>query len=454
MKFHNSHPKNVSRSLVVIWFLLLMLAALAPNPAEAQNPIDMLIIPSNNTIFAGDNFVVTVQIQAGTQQLNAADAYLNFDPTKLKVISMTPGTTLYVPFLNLFDNNLGQIGYSAIIFNTTVSGTFDLVSIQFQAIAETSASDITFSRSLPRETAAALLGTSIPLNLTESTVTSTSPVIINELMINPAAVTDANGEWIEFYNPTGNTIDVNTCVLSNGDGSDNHTIASSLPIPPDGYLVLGRNTDTATNGGVSVSYDYGGFYLTNTTDQVILTCDSIEYDRVEYDTNSFPIISGASSQLIDPARDNNIGSNWCESTNAWPGSAGDLGTPGAANDCDATAITLVSFAAVQGSNGVTVTWQTGTEIDNAGFHLHRATAAAGPYTRITTALIQAKGDAVSGASYSYLDTAASDPNQIYFYKLEDIDTSSVRTFHGPVDTSSDTTAEPETVRIYLPVVVK
>jgi hypothetical protein len=112
------------------------------------------------------------------------------------------------------------------------------------------------------------------------------------------------------------------------------------------------------------------------------------------------------------------------------------------------------LAVVQGSEGVTVTWQTGTEIDNAGLHLHRATDPAGPYTRITPALIPAKGDAVSGAGYSYLDTAAGDPTGVYYYQPEDIDTSAVSTFHGPVSTASGATGEPATSRLYLPVVVK
>ncbi|MCG3209543.1 MAG: hypothetical protein FOGNACKC_03170 [Anaerolineae bacterium] len=119
-----------------------------------------------------------------------------------------------------------------------------------------------------------------------------------------------------------------------------------------------------------------------------------------------------------------------------------------------TAITLASFAAVQGSGGVTVTWQTGTEIDNAGFNLHRATSPAGPYTRVNPAIIPAKGEAVSGASYTYFDAAATEANTVYYYKLEDIDTSGISTFRGPVDTASGTTGNPDGQRIFLPVITK
>jgi calcium-activated chloride channel regulator 4 len=95
-----------------------------------------------------------------------------------------------------------------------------------------------------------------------------------------------------------------------------------------------------------------------------------------------------------------------------------------------TAVTLVSFTAQADRSRVALVWETGTEIDNAGFNLYRATAKDGPYTKINDALIAAQGDPVSGASYSFLDTGLSAGT--YYYKLEDVDTSGVATRHGPV----------------------
>ncbi len=119
-----------------------------------------------------------------------------------------------------------------------------------------------------------------------------------------------------------------------------------------------------------------------------------------------------------------------------------------------TAITLTNFTAMQSSEGVTIAWETGTEIDNAGFNLYRATAEAGPYTKINDLLIPAKGDPVSGASYVYLDSSATDPNQTYYFKLEDIDTGGTSTFHGPINTASGVSGEPNGMRVYLPIVFK
>jgi hypothetical protein len=96
-----------------------------------------------------------------------------------------------------------------------------------------------------------------------------------------------------------------------------------------------------------------------------------------------------------------------------------------------TAIDLLSFTAEAGADHVTLAWETGTEVDNAGFNLHRATAADGPYTKLNDALIPAEGDPVSGASYVYTDSDVVE-RVTYYYKLEDVDIHGVTTLHGPV----------------------
>ncbi|MCF6148646.1 MAG: hypothetical protein E3K37_08300 [Candidatus Kuenenia sp.] len=95
------------------------------------------------------------------------------------------------------------------------------------------------------------------------------------------------------------------------------------------------------------------------------------------------------------------------------------------------AVTLVSFEAKAADDGsVILIWETATEIDNAGFNLYRAKRKRGSYVRINDILIEAKGDATSGASYSYRDVV--DHVGGYFYMLEDIDTNGESTMHGPI----------------------
>lgn len=160
-------------------------------------------------------------------------------------------------------------------------------------------------------------------------------IIINEIMQNPSG-TESQREWFEFYNKTEHSIDLNNCFIRGTYTTESHTIKSSKGttiIPSRGYLVLAINGDTDKNGGISPDYVYGlyQFYLGNGADKIILSCDDVEIDKVEYDGGvTFPDPDGASMILGDPGLDNNVGSSWCVSSSAF--GAGDKGTPGAKND--------------------------------------------------------------------------------------------------------------------------
>ena len=172
-------------------------------------------------------------------------------------------------------------------------------------------------------------------------VAPTPVIVINEIMQNPDVVYDSDGEWFELYNPTTSPIDIDGWTMMDND-SDSHMIANGAPlvIPAGGYLVLGNNIDAGTNGGVSVAYQYPSFYLSNSSDElVLLDTDLTEIDRVEWDGGvAFPDPTGASMALSDPTLDNNVGANWCTSSTPYGG--GDLGTPGSANNCPPPSIAI------------------------------------------------------------------------------------------------------------------
>ena len=104
---------------------------------------------------------------------------------------------------------------------------------------------------------------------------------------------------------------------------------------------------------------------------------------------------------------------------------------GADESNGATAVKLMSFVAVPRDGAVTLEWRTASELDNVGFHVWRGPTAQGPWTRITPAIIPGAGSSPVGHAYSWLDTGLAN-GVSYFYRLEDVDTSSVSTFHGPV----------------------
>jgi len=164
-------------------------------------------------------------------------------------------------------------------------------------------------------------------------------IIVTEIMQNPAAVSDGDGEWFEIYNTTGSDIDINGWTISD-NGSNSHQIASSLIVPMNGYAVLGNNGDIGTNGNVSVDYEYSNFTLGNGSDQIILTCSGTVIDDVDYDDGTtFPADSPGGSMELSTTKltgtDNDLGANWSINTTSQyglGGNTGDFGTPGAMND--------------------------------------------------------------------------------------------------------------------------
>ncbi len=210
-------------------------------------------------------------------------------------------------------------------------------------------------------------------------------IVINEIMQNPAAVGDSSGEWFELYNGGSSAVDINGWkIKDDATASETHTIDSTggLSISAGGYLVLGLNSDTTSNGGVTVDYVYSRISLGNGTDGLVLTDGSdVEQDSVKWDNGStFPDPNGASMALRSPSLDNSVGGNWCTSPNDWTGGT-DSGTPGAANDCPPRTFTGAIYA-IQGEGAAspyvgfnaTTAGNVITALDSSGFFMQTPTA--------------------------------------------------------------------------------
>ena len=155
----------------------------------------------------------------------------------------------------------------------------------------------------------------------------TSQLIINEIMYDPKAVSDEAGEWIEIYNAGVNAVDLKGYRIHD-QGSNSHTIASSVMVEAEGYIVLGRQG--SDNGGYEADYVYGDdFFLANSKDAVILR--GPEIDSVIYSaTDPWPLKNaGVSIELSAPTLDNAAPASWQLAIVSF--GDGDLGTPGAPN---------------------------------------------------------------------------------------------------------------------------
>ena len=107
-----------------------------------------------------------------------------------------------------------------------------------------------------------------------------------------------------------------------------------------------------------------------------------------------------------------------------------------------TIIELSDFQAVFFNGQVKLTWETASEIDNAGFNLYRSETDNGEYAKINSSLIPAEGSSTQGTAYEFVDTGVQN-GKTYYYKLESINFIGNSELFGPtsvtLSTSTSTT---------------
>jgi|GEM_PF-5245703 len=169
-----------------------------------------------------------------------------------------------------------------------------------------------------------IMPTSTPAN------TPLPRLLVSELLADPRAVSDDDGEWIELWNIENYPVDIAGWILADL-GSDRHVISGTLTIPPGGHVVLGRNANPNENGGAPVHYQYNSISLSNSADELFLSApDGTVVDSVEWGESSGVVPSAGASieRVIDPAAATTTSVVWAAASAPWPGSAGDRGTPG------------------------------------------------------------------------------------------------------------------------------
>ncbi|MBT9165954.1 MAG: hypothetical protein DDT25_00617 [Chloroflexi bacterium] len=110
--------------------------------------------PPSTTVHTGQTFTLEIKTDvADLQPVTGVSAFINFDASKLKVLSITPGTALPTVLQNIFDNTVGAIDYSAGQLTAPFPrGTFVVATIEFMTLAETPSTLIEFSFAAPRKT--------------------------------------------------------------------------------------------------------------------------------------------------------------------------------------------------------------------------------------------------------------------------------------------------------------
>jgi len=157
-------------------------------------------------------------------------------------------------------------------------------------------------------------------------------VLITELMPDPDAAGDGDGEYIELYNATASDINADSWTIDVGGDTD---ALSGVTIPSRGFVVLCVNDDTSVNGGIrNCDLDYAdGISLNNGGETVALldgsgnTVDAVTYSN----SDPWPDPTGA-SLIFSGTTANDDGGNWARAARRERGYAqdqsGDDGSPG------------------------------------------------------------------------------------------------------------------------------
>ncbi|MBW2701584.1 MAG: proprotein convertase P-domain-containing protein [Deltaproteobacteria bacterium] len=170
-------------------------------------------------------------------------------------------------------------------------------------------------------------------------------LLISEIMANPAAVTDDQGEWFELTNLSVDSLNLRDLVFTDA-AANTFTVQDDILVLAGDPVVLAINADIGTNGGIVAAYDYPGSLALNNTggDTLTMTRDGDLVDEVIFPDP----ISGASYSLDPDHYDvfsNDEFGYWCTSTTAI--GSGDFGTPNDLNELCSTSTYTIGWCRVQ-----------------------------------------------------------------------------------------------------------
>lgn len=221
------------------------------------------------------------------------------------------------------------------------------------------------------------------------------------------SVSDTLGLWADGASP----VVINTSVTFT-DTTEWHHLAVSKSGNNVTFYIDGA---VAAGGGVQT----GG--INNNPDPVVIGYDNEAGSAIGGDMDELRLSNAARSSCW-------IGAEYDNGNDP-----GDIGAPGfyIIGDATATAVELLSFEAAPLDAAVELSWETGSELDNLGFHVYRSSSRSGPYERVTASVIPGLGTSPAGARYLYVDEGLTN-GETYFYELEDVETTGVTERHGAV----------------------
>jgi uncharacterized repeat protein (TIGR01451 family) len=116
---------TLPRSSDITFGGLSIISQMLDSTVFVEKQVVLALEPATLTLNMGDTFELPIVVDAGTQQVDGASAYLNFDPMQLEVVAISPGSELPSVIANDFDNTTGELAFAAGTFsNDYPSATF------------------------------------------------------------------------------------------------------------------------------------------------------------------------------------------------------------------------------------------------------------------------------------------------------------------------------------------
>jgi hypothetical protein len=267
---------------------------------------------------------------------------------------------------------------------------------------------------------------------------------ITEIMYD-SPVNDSGGEWLEFYNGTGETINLDGFLLSIGEEietlSQREGWGDIRDIPVGAYVVITEPASKVSFDGlygppsvsIFVAVTKTAITLSNSEGEPIRLQNSdasVTFQDFVYPDNAkdAPVVKVS----LDADEDNEA--SWLEASEP-------LGTPGSGKDASLP-VAFSSITAVKTEAGVQIQWVTQTEVNNLGFNVLRSKNPDGPSEVITPQLISGAGSSAMPLNYTFLDENV-DLKTISFYRIQSVDIFGSKQTSSMVRVSSYSTVCPK-----------
>ena len=276
------------------------------------------------------------------------------------------------------------------------------------------------------------------------------PEISTTIVISEFRTRGPNGaadEFIEIFNLSQNAISIGGWVIagsnSSGTTSTRATVSAGTSLSPGcRYLFANSSTSGGPYSGstpgdqtyASGITDDGGIALCTASgcativDQVGMSAGSAYKEGTPLAPTTTNV---EQSRERLPAGLN--GTDTDDNANDFQLNSGSSNPQNSGSSCTPLAVTLADFSASPANDHILITWETASELNNAGFNLYRSTTDAAPEELLAYVPSQAPGSQ-QGASYTWQDWNVT-PGDTWWYWLEDIDLSGATNLHGPVSST-------------------